>query len=292
MSAEIDAGIRNNTLLLDGEPLNAEHHGPEDINKVLTNLGRDAILASIKPAEEEYKQALSLDPETSSPVPSILVMSLGHKEQNIFTILGRRNKTGTHRSELEVSASFRPHWDAITSHEFNPVITSGQDTVSKTRNWLMLRNPETDPFITPLDALPAALGYVELPEVTELRPMLREAYANGNSEAARELWTEVADVSRDAVDEQSKIFKAHDLRWWRGNDAAARVGRDIAEAIMRVEIIGDAYLLDPDRYEDALSDIHDHVKNLSYEKYYYQMSLDAVGEKLKQEVARVRSLRT
>lgn len=289
------AEIKNNTLFFDGKPLDVRTHSEHHLRFVLSSLGRDAIVDGI---EDLYKKTSTANPTAEEITrPSISVINLG-PDAGVLSPLGYLNLTRVHRHVLEIQDVQRDYWDVVKEYGFTPEIRSRLGARAVAHSRLMLRNPETDPVpITPLDALPAALGFVEPSEIRELRPKLREAYAHNDPEALRALWGEVADENQAAVDRQFASIQLYGELSQRGAEAAVRVGRDIAEATLRIEIIGEDYLLDPDRYELALFDIHHHIRELSNEGdedtkgYAYRMELDAVDEELKKEVERVRSLR-
>lgn len=275
--------VENLSIQADGRSLTAERHTPDDLDIVLHRIGREAIIAAI---EADYAG--------SAPTrlrASLGVLHIGKTKSSSLSSFGQLSRSNSYPHVFQARLEHREYWHVIEDHGFAPHLfrfsSKGSDSYQ-----LMLRNPETDPTpITPLDALPMALGFMEPSEMRNLRPKLRQAYDNNDPEAIQTLWRLVADENQAAVDRQYESFIDHGELFLRGAEAAARVGRDISEAILRVEIIGDEYLLDPERYEDALFDIHDHVSNLGYERYAYAMDLGAVDEELKQEVARVRSLR-
>lgn len=290
MSNSPEPDIRLNGTFIEWSGRNLDYHGDteSDVLYVLGKLGRQAIVDGIENVYEKTRAA-NLTAEVTRP--SIGVINLG-PDAEVLSPLGHLNRTSVHRHILEIQDGQRGYWDVVKEHGFTPEVRSRIGARAVAHSWLMLRNPETDPPpITPMDALPAALGFVEPSEIRNLRPELRQAYANNDTEAIKILWGRVADENEAAVDRQYKSFIQHGALSLRGIEAAARVGRDISQAILRIEIIGDDYLLDPERYEDALFDIHDYIRELAYEKYEYHMELDAVDEELKKEVERVRSLR-
>jgi hypothetical protein len=274
MAIESDVSIRSNRLLLDGEPLSAEKHTPRDLTFVLGALGREAITHAI---EDSFNETKAKNPGASVKPPSILAMDLGRNKKNVLTAFGQRNRTALHRSVVEVRPPFHDHWNAITGFDLAPEIWSNVGSRSTATNWLMLRNPETDPLqVTPLDALPVALGFIEPAITNELRPELRAAWVTGDADTYKALRTKYLDASYEAMDRQRDSFDepmAYEL---------AGIGQIIASANLRVEIEGDAYLLDPDGYEAALTDADESAY------HHYENELNEI---LQAEVERIRGLR-
>lgn len=278
-----------------GRKLDDTRNTANDLAYILSILGRQTIVDGI---EDLYAKTKAANPTAEEIArPSISLVELG-PDTGVLSPLGRLNRIHIHRHILEIQDAQRGYWNVVKQYGFTPEIRSRLGARAVAHSRLMLRNPETDPLpITPLDALPAALGFVEPSEIRKLRLKLREAYAHNDPETLRTLWGEVADENQAAVVRQFASIQLYGELSQRGAEAAVRVGRDIAEATLRIEIIGEDYLLDPDRYELALFDIHHHIRELSNEGdedtkgYAYRMELDAVDEELEKEVERVRSLR-
>lgn len=280
--ASESVSIQNGRLLLEGQPLTLEKNTHHDLEHVLGSLGRAAIIDTI---ETMYRETQEKNPGATVQRPSLVAMDLGNQDA-LLSSLGRMNRTRLHRSIVEVGKPVLQPWHTIRSFGFTPEIRSGLGSRQNPQNQLLFRNPETDPApATPLAHLPEALGFVEPGEIRYLRPMLRQAHADNDTETYRRLWNQVADENEAASDRQLESFG-------RDAEALARVGQFIAETNLRVEILGDEYLLDPDRYEQALADIRDQIVfELSYEKYPFHTELNDVESEITREIARVRSLR-
>lgn len=289
MTSFNSAEIRSDAIYLNGRHIDAGPNPKEQLEYVLATLGRDAIVAAI---ESSYASRSRQNPDADVVRPSVFAMRLGSDETAVLTELGRYNRTRIHRSPFEIQPQVLELSDIIAEHGFRPEIRSNLGARATRFSALYLRNPETDPApITPLDALPAAFGFVEPGEIRHLRPQLRQAHAEQDADTLVRLWISVAEENEGAIDKQRKTFEVLGADLWRGAEALARVGRGIAEAILRVEILGDVYLLGQDRYEEALFDAHDHIRELAHDKYPYSIEIDAVDVELKHEVDRVRSLR-
>lgn len=135
---------------------------------------------------------------------------------------------------------------------------------------LILRNPETDPVpLTPIDNLPAALGFIEPSLTGRLRPRLHHAVQYGLSTSYRALLRKYSQESEQAVDRRAKPSEPWDY-------SCVQIGAGIASALLRVETRGDGYLLDPGGYLQAIDEL---------EEYAYRSGLDEVSAELKKRNA-------
>lgn len=275
MTTESGALIRGNRLLLDGRPLSLEAHSPRDLAYVLGSLGREAIVNAI---EDSYTSMVEANPGAPVVRPSLYAVDLGASDKNILSDFGQRNRTRIHRSIIEVQPEIHDYWNTIRAVDFSPEIKSGMGSRKNPQNWLFLRNPETDPpLITPLDHLPNALGFIEPAVTTELKSQMAEAWSTHDTETYERLKNEYMDECQAAIDRQAESYGDQpSVR------ALAQVGYILAKANLMVEIEGDAYLLNPSRYETHLNDAFD---------YAFELHEDEVVEMILMEVARIRMLR-
>jgi len=274
MASGLDVSVHNKSLLLDGQSLSIESHAPRDLAYVLGSLGREAITAAI---EEFYLDTVAADPDAIVSRPSIFALSLGAGALSAF---GQRNRTHLHRSIIEVASPVRDYWNTIQSFDFAPEVQSEMGSRKKPQNWLLLRNPETDPpLTTPLEHLPRALGFIEPAVTQELRPKLASAWDSGSTALYLSLRNEYAGACQDAIDRQVDSYPSDDPAVLRAN---AQIGYMVASANLRVEAEGDPFLLDPKGYENSL---------LYAVEYAHQLRADDIAETLEMEVIRVQMLR-
>lgn len=262
------AEIRSLTLMLDGEPLQVERHSPRDLSYVLGTLGSQAIKHSI---EIVHTHTTDQNPDAIVSRPSVHAIHLGNTKPIVLSRYGILNHTGIYESIIESNPAYRSYWTAIEAAGFTPHIR--RFTPGKCDRYdLMLRNPETDPEpITPLSALPAALGYVEPAANRELRPALAEAYSEGNVERVNILISMLFDEAHASVDRQTESF-GPDVR------AYAQIGMTLSLATLFLEIQGHDYLSRDDGYIVALRDAAE---------YAHQMYLDEIADLIGVEIDRV-----
>jgi len=273
MTSESDIAIHGTLLLFEGEPLKAETHTPRDLSFVLGVLGRDAIAAAIA---DSFNLSRAKDKGATIVPPSISAMDLGPDRKTVLTPFGQRNRTALHRSILEVGPAFRDYWNVVASFDLAPQIRR-MGSRDDSANWLLLRNPDTDPpLVTPLEHLPRALGFLEPAVTSELKPKLAEAWNAGDLDTYRALGDEFTDASMEAIDRQSQSFNDPEVR------AYAQIGLIVAQANLRAEIEGDSFLHDPQGYGLHLADANE---------YALQMHIDDLADALQTEISRVHLLR-
>ncbi|TAH32035.1 hypothetical protein EYC58_05180 [Candidatus Saccharibacteria bacterium] len=261
------AEIRNNTLFLDGKPLDVHTHIEHHLRFVLGSLGHDAIVGSI---EDAYKQTARKNPGAVITRPSVVAINLGRDERAVLTELGRHNRTRLHRSSLELQPRICDLGDVIQEYGFTPEVRSGLGVRATAYSALCLRNPETDPApITGIDHLPAALGFIEPAELRVLRPLLRLAFLDGDTETYHSLLEKADNEGRAAIDRQDDSYD-HQARTY------AQIGFIVSGGILRAEIEGNMYMRSQG-YRERLEDA---------EEYAYWLGLNEVCAKLTEEIER------
>ncbi len=264
------AEIRNNTLFLDGKPLDVHSHNEHHLRFVLGSLGRDAIVNSI---ESVYKETACRNPGADVTRPSLVAMNLGRSEHIVLTELGRHNRTRVHRSSVELQPRIRDLGDVIQEYGFTPEVKSGLGARATAYSMLYLRNPETDPApITGIDYLPTALGFVEPAEFRVLRPQLRQAILDGDMETYHSLLEKADNEGRAAIKRQAETYSYDSL-----THASAQIGFIVSGGILRAEIEGTLYM-GSQGYKERLVDA---------EAYAYQLGLHEVCAKLMEEIERM-----
>lgn len=267
------ASVDKLSLRADGAGLRAERHSPDDLDTALRLIGRDAIVRAI---EAHRTESLKRNPSAAIARAGINALYIGGTKSASLSPYGRLSRTGTYPHKLQAKPEHREYWNVIEDHGFTPLMfrftAKGADSYR-----LMLRNPETDPTpLTPIDHLPAALGFVEPAVTRELRPQLYDAAEHGMATSYQELFRRYSEESERAVDRQAAPHE----RWER---SCAQIGSEIAGALLRVETRGDEYLLDPEGYPQTIDEL---------EEYAYRAGLEEVSVELKKELQRIRALQS
>lgn len=271
--SESGAEIRANALYLDGVALNRKNHSVRDLAYVLGSLGSVAIVDSI---EKKYVRSLHNSSEPKILRPSIRVMYLGMNRQEILTKFGHHNRSNIHKSLIEIAPNLHDHWRTVIGFNFIPEIESMVGNNTHSQNFLMLRNPNTDPIpITPLDNLPAALGFIEPTIIHRLKPRLLKAFQNDDDATYSRLYDQLTDARYEAVDFQKDKFGVEYL-------PAAQIGMMIEIAKLGVELQGEEFLLEPSGYTSELQTAKDFAK---------VMLMDEVDSILGMEITRIKMLR-
>ncbi len=265
------ASVDRLSLQANGESLSVERHSPDDLDATLRLIGREAIIHEI---EMQHTKTLKRNPAAGIARVGVNALYVGHKKSNSLSSYGQLSRAGTYPHWLQARPEHREYWSVLEDHGFTPLMfrfaAKGADSYQ-----LTLRNPETDPTpLTPIDHLPAALGFVEPAMTRELRPMLHNAAEHGTATSYQELFRRYSEESEQAVDRQAGPRDPWEY-------SCAQIGAGIAGALLRVETRGDEYLLDPEGYLQAIDEL---------EEYAYRSGLEEISDELKKELQRIQAL--
>lgn len=230
---EADISFRSNSLLVRGRGLEMDNVTPEELYTIL-NMGRTALAEHI---ETIYTQTVEKNPGGTIVRPSLGIVQLSPNGEKMPVVsgYGKLNDTNIYRHVIEVTPGKpRELWAAVEEAEFTPearLFSRGrdQDTVS-----LLVRNPETDPApLTPIDHLPAALGFVDPAITDDLLPQMQSAFARGGESDGEylALRREYFDASEAKIDDREAIYGPV-------NRGMAQIGYMIASQLLRFRVEG------------------------------------------------------